>query len=462
MDGPPFGRGLRDVSRVHIRKACPPNTFAFVNAGIASYTPAHLAPLWNDANVRHPLLHIETDATLPTHVDVAVIGGGAAGVATAYELNRLGKRVAVFEKGRIAAEQSSRNWGWCRTLGRDLRELGMAKLSVQRWSELSSEIGADVGFRETGITFVTRSEEELAGWQDWFAFARRSGVAAQMLSREQANALYSGHGAPWIGGVRTFHDGYADPACAIPLLARHARAQGVTILQRCAVNDLYIEAGRLAGIETERGRVRADAVVIAAGAWSSLFCLKQKVVLPVLNVHSSASKSKGDIRLSFEGPLKAPEFSLRERADGGYTLAKSGRGTVHVVPNSLRYANRFKGLYASRRASIKVKFGAEFFRRFGTSSATCIWAARRSNARASSIPSRTFRLSTRLTMPRARSFRSSTPPPSISRGAVRSTTRRMAFPSYPNAADSLGSTCAPDSADTASAVRSEQDGCLPD
>jgi glycine/D-amino acid oxidase-like deaminating enzyme len=307
-------------------------------------------------------LQIDTDVSLPTHLDVAVIGGGAAGVATAYELNRLGKRVAVFEKGRVAAEQSSRNWGWCRTLGRDLRELGMAKLSVDRWTALSEEIGADVGFRKTGITFVTQSEAELAGWQAWFEFARRSGVAAEMLTREQANAVYSGRGAPWIGGVRTFDDGYADPSCAIPLLARCAAAQGAPILQNCAVNDLYFEAGRIAGIQTERGLVRADAVVIAAGAWSSLFCLKRKIVLPTLNVYSSASKSRSEIRLSFKEPLKTPEFALRERADGGYTLAKSGRGTVHVVPNSLRYGMRFKGLYASRRNSIKVRFGGEFFR----------------------------------------------------------------------------------------------------
>ncbi|EIF34460.1 glycine/D-amino acid oxidase, deaminating [Burkholderia sp. Ch1-1] len=314
--------------------------------------------------MRHPLLKIDTDVLLPTHLDVAVIGGGAAGVATAYELHRLGKRAAVFEKGRVAAEQSSRNWGWCRTLGRDLRELGMAKLSVERWTAMSQEIGADVGFRKTGITFVTRSEEELAGWQAWFDFARRSGVAAEMLSREQANEIYSGQGAPWIGGVRTADDGYADPSCAIPLLARHAASQGVPILQNCAVNDLYFEAGRFAGIQTERGLVRADAVVIAAGAWSSLFCLKQKIVLPTLNVYSSASKTRSEIRLTFRDPLKTPDFALRERADGGYTLARSGRGTVHVVPNSLRYGMRFKGLYASRRNSIKVQFGGEFFRQW--------------------------------------------------------------------------------------------------
>ena len=137
----------------------------------------HAFSLRPGRKVRQPLLKINTDVTLPTHVDVAVIGGGAAGVATAYELNRLGKHVAVFEKGHVAAEQSSRNWGWCRTLGRDMRELAVAKLSVQRWTDLADEIGVDVGFRKTGITFVTRSEEELAGWHAWCDFARSSGVA---------------------------------------------------------------------------------------------------------------------------------------------------------------------------------------------------------------------------------------------------------------------------------------------
>ena len=312
--------------------------------------------------MRQPLLTISFDTPIPKRVDVAIIGGGAAGVATAYELAKQGLQVGIFEKGWIAAEQSSRNWGWCRTLGRDLRELGIAKLSVKRWSELSSEIGADVGFRKTGITFVTQSESELAGWEEWFRFAQRSGVAAEMLSRDQANKLYTESGSPWIGGVRTFHDGYADPSCAIPLLARRASSLGVSVVQNCAVNDLYFEGGTVAGIQTEYGVVRAEKVVIAAGAWSSLFCLKHKVVLPTLNVHSSASQTKNGHKLQFDGPLKAPAFALREREDGGYILAKSGRGTVQIVPNSFRYGFRFAGSYASRRKNIKMQFGKEFFR----------------------------------------------------------------------------------------------------
>ncbi len=73
-----------------------------------------------------PLLHIETSPTLPSEADVVVIGGGVVGVFTAYYLARSGVKVALVEKGRIAAEQSSRNWGWCRQQNRDARELPMA------------------------------------------------------------------------------------------------------------------------------------------------------------------------------------------------------------------------------------------------------------------------------------------------------------------------------------------------
>ncbi|MGL6209019.1 MAG: FAD-dependent oxidoreductase, partial [Paracoccaceae bacterium] len=51
---------------------------------------------------------------LPDACDVVVIGGGVMGVMTAYHLAERGLRVVVCEKGRVAGEQSSRNWGWIR------------------------------------------------------------------------------------------------------------------------------------------------------------------------------------------------------------------------------------------------------------------------------------------------------------------------------------------------------------
>ena len=75
-----------------------------------------------------PLKQTPSDDQLPARVDVAVIGGGIAGVAAAYFLAQKGRSVAVLEKGLISAEQSSRNWGWCRQQNRDLRELPLMML----------------------------------------------------------------------------------------------------------------------------------------------------------------------------------------------------------------------------------------------------------------------------------------------------------------------------------------------
>jgi glycine/D-amino acid oxidase-like deaminating enzyme len=88
-----------------------------------------------------PLLLIETLETLPPAADVVVIGGGIVGACAAYYLARRGVKVALVEKGRIGAEQSSRNWGWCRQQNRDARELPMATTSLALWEAMQKEIG---------------------------------------------------------------------------------------------------------------------------------------------------------------------------------------------------------------------------------------------------------------------------------------------------------------------------------
>ena len=66
---------------------------------------------------------VEADEKPPEQVDVVVIGGGIVGVSTAMYLAERGVSVALCEKGKIAGEQSSRNWGWVRKMGRDPREI---------------------------------------------------------------------------------------------------------------------------------------------------------------------------------------------------------------------------------------------------------------------------------------------------------------------------------------------------
>src|SRR5690625_6481529 len=83
---------------------------------------------------------ITTDHTLPDQVDVAVIGGGLAGIITALELAQKGISVAVFEKGKVAAEQSSRAFGWVSSAGDLGPTLALSHQSKDFWHKINQRI----------------------------------------------------------------------------------------------------------------------------------------------------------------------------------------------------------------------------------------------------------------------------------------------------------------------------------
>src|ERR1700722_6495978 len=134
-----------------------------------------------------PLRHIETSPHLPGTADAVVIGGGIVGVFAAYYLAGRGLSVALVEKGRIGAEQSCRNWGWCRQQNRDARELPMATQSLNLWERFAGETGEEAGFRRCGLLYLSNDEAELAGWARWRDFAKTAGVTTHMLDSAEAS-----------------------------------------------------------------------------------------------------------------------------------------------------------------------------------------------------------------------------------------------------------------------------------
>src|SRR3954466_7060516 len=104
-----------------------------------------------------PLEIVPSDTTIPPATHVVVIGGGIIGVCTAFFLARKGIPVVLCEKGEIAAEQSSRNWGWCRQMSRDPRELPLAQEALRIWPELNALVGAETGFRRSGVAYLCRT-----------------------------------------------------------------------------------------------------------------------------------------------------------------------------------------------------------------------------------------------------------------------------------------------------------------
>src|SRR5580698_9867140 len=109
-----------------------------------------------------PVDLVQSDPDLPERVRVVVIGGGIIGTCTALFLAEQGHSVALCEKGRIGGEQSSRNWGWCRTMGRDAREIPLAIESLRLWRGMNARTGRETGFREAGIVYLCETEREVA------------------------------------------------------------------------------------------------------------------------------------------------------------------------------------------------------------------------------------------------------------------------------------------------------------
>jgi glycine/D-amino acid oxidase-like deaminating enzyme len=276
---------------------------------------------------------------LPGRVDLAVIGGGVAGICTALFAARAGLRVAVFEKGRVAAEQSGRNWGWVRQQGRDLAELPIVTEALRHWEGFAQAIGDRLGFVRAGVTYLAADAATLARFEGWARAAAAFGVETHVLSAREARARVPGYAARIAGGITTPSDGRAEPWAAVPLIAAMAAAEGVIIREGCAVRALDRAGGRIAGVVTEAGRVAADAVLVAAGAWSGLFLRAEGVVIPQLAVRATVARIEG-LRLP-GGAIAGQGWATRGRADGGHTLAPGGNETHFVGPDSWRHLRWF-------------------------------------------------------------------------------------------------------------------------
>src|SRR5882757_6415505 len=153
-----------------------------------------------DPPMSPPVQPVVSDEKLPGSADVVVVGGGIAGSAAAYALAKKGLSVALLEKGRIGGEQTSRNWGWCRQQHRDLRELPLAMKSLEIWGELNRELGAETGFRRTGLLYVTTRRDDFAEWEEWTLKAREHQMHSHILTPAEAKARTPGSTGDWIGG----------------------------------------------------------------------------------------------------------------------------------------------------------------------------------------------------------------------------------------------------------------------
>jgi glycine/D-amino acid oxidase-like deaminating enzyme len=289
--------------------------------------------------------------------DTVVIGGGIAGAATANYQAKGGQRVVLVEKGSIAGEQSSRNWGFVRQQGRDPREVPLMAACNRMWQGLEAELGADLEWRQGGNLAVARDAAQVARYEAWLEVARQHQIGSRMVTGRAVNDLVPGLQGSFAGGLHTPGDGQAEPAKVAPAFAAAAERLGAEMRTGCAALRIETAGGRVERVATEQGAIACDNAVVAAGAWSSRLLRPLGIDLPQLWIRATVGRT-APVKPIGDGALAmwAPGLGVRQRRDGTLNIA-DGSTDFDLSFDALRHGRAFLPLWRDNRQSVDVRLG---------------------------------------------------------------------------------------------------------
>lgn len=302
---------------------------------------------------------VNSSSTFPASATVVVIGAGIVGLTAALTLAERGVPVVVLEKGRAGAEQSSRNLGWVRKMGRSAPDVPMSLAADRLWASMPERVGADVGYRQAGIMYLARTEAEMEMHRQWLTTVNQLSLDSRLLGANEINELVPGGEGRWAGGIYTASDGRAEPTLAPSAIANAAIRKGAVIVENCAVRTLTFAGGRVNGVVTERGEIRCEHVLLAGGLWSRKFLGNLGVSLPTLPLISSVIRTA-----PMEGPTEiavgGPDFSFRKRRDGGFTITQRGALGAPLLLDHALIGLRYLHMLRSQRQLLRISFGRDF------------------------------------------------------------------------------------------------------
>ncbi|TJV97100.1 MAG: FAD-binding oxidoreductase [Mesorhizobium sp.] len=286
--------------------------------------------------------------------DTVVVGGGIIGTTAAYYLAKAGKRVALVEKGRIAGEQSSRNWGAIRSQGRDPSEIPMMLDCLEIWRGIEKELGESIDWRQQGQMRVIYDQGMRERSEAFMPVAREFGLTTELLTRRQVADLLPHYDASTCDGAMfTPTDGNAEPEKAAPAFARGAMRNGATVMDYTAVKAVETTNGTVSAVETEQGRLECETVLLASGAWTSRLLKPLGVSHPSLWIRGSVGRT-GILPIEMRKLVVWGKCAYRQRPDGRVNIAVAEDGFHDLVLESL--TTGFKFLPLARRNWRNVRF----------------------------------------------------------------------------------------------------------
>ncbi len=209
--------------------------------------------------------------------DAVFVGGGVIGLSCAWRAAQRGARVAVLERAEPPAGATEVAAGMLAPVGEltfgepELLRLTLAsaELYPRFVAELEAASGEPTGYAPTGALHVALDRDEAAQLRRRHDLQRSLGLEAEWLSPRACRELEPGLTPSFSGGVHAAGEAAVDPRALARALVAALRAAGVELRTGCEVDGGLFEGERLVGVRTAAGEeLRAEAVVLASGAWS--------------------------------------------------------------------------------------------------------------------------------------------------------------------------------------------------
>ncbi|MEI8259359.1 MAG: FAD-binding oxidoreductase, partial [Deltaproteobacteria bacterium] len=260
------------------------------------------------------------DISLPSHARVVVVGGGVIGTSVAYHLALMGwKDIVLLERDRLTSGTTWHAAGLMVAFGSTSEtSTEMRKYTRDLYSRLEAETGQATGFDPIGFIEVAADRDRLEEYRRVSAFNRYCGVNVHELSPREVQELFPVAKVDDIeAGFYVPEDGRVNPVDVTMALGKGARMRGVRIVEGVAALGVTQAGGRVTGVRTAHGEIRADYVVNCAGMWA-----RQFGALAGVNVPNQAAEHYYLITAPIPGLPKMPV--LEDPASYGYYREEGG------------------------------------------------------------------------------------------------------------------------------------------
>ena len=220
---------------------------------------------------------------LPTATKVVVIGGGVAGCSVAYHLAKFGwKDVVLLERDQLTSGTTWHAAGLIGQLGASAAITKLRKYSLDLYKQLEQKTGLSTGLKQNGAVTVATTKSRLEELKRQATTAQLFDVEANIITPKEVKDLYPlVNTKDVIGGVYMPLDGQADPVGVTNVLAKAARLEGATIIEKCPVKKILVQNNRVVGVETDIGKIECEFIVLATGMWSRQLGAEINVSIPL-------------------------------------------------------------------------------------------------------------------------------------------------------------------------------------